>query len=223
MRRTTSAERSAALLLCAARAGRGPASPARFPGATFVGARFGGAILDAPAAAARSRSTSIGPTDVTSGGRRTRATSPPNRPTMCPGRAPSMSPVRTTRGNPRGGNVGSAAADAAGSSPPRIDHQYCHHRGGETPCPAIDFARTGSGPRSDRRTSGECAVAAANLVAAIATLPIGDGRGRDSGGPGRRNRRAADWPRLTPLRSPEPGPPSSLSRSSVICSRIRDA
>jgi len=103
-----------------------------------------------------------------------------------------MSPVRTTRGSPRGGNVGSAAADAAGSSPPRIDHQYCHHRGGETPCPAIDFARTGSGPRSDRRTSGECAVAAANRVAAIATLPIGDGRGRDSGGPGRRNRRAAD-------------------------------
>jgi hypothetical protein len=196
IRRTTPAERSAALALGAPGAGRDPASPdllvgARSPGARFVGARFAGA-------AARSRSTSIGPTEVTSGGRRTRTTSPPSRPTMCPGRAASPAPVRTTRGRPRGGNVGNTAADEPGdaaaadvSSPPRSDHQYCHHRGGCTPW-LTGRARTGSGPRSDRRTSGECAVAAANRVAAIATEPIGDGRERLSGGPGRRKWRATD-------------------------------
>jgi hypothetical protein len=210
MRRTTLAEKSAALVPRAAGAGRGPASPARFPGAG-----------PKTAAATRSRSTSIGPTDVTSGGRRTRTTSPPRRPAMPPGRGPSASPVRTTRGNPRGGSAGKTEAAAAGAGPAtssglRDDHHCCHQRGGCTP-PASGRGRTDSGPRSDRRTSGECAVAAANLVAAKATLPIGDGRGRDSGGPGRRNRRATATPRL-----PAPGPPApGPAPPSLICSRTR--
>jgi hypothetical protein len=133
MRRTTSAEKPAALLpLDAVCAGRVPASPARFPdgprsvptadgarcaGPRFAGARFAGVgtRLAGAGAAERSRSTSIGPTDVTSGGRRTRTTSPPSRPTMCPGRAPADSPVRTTRGSPRGG-TGGATAGVAGLS-----------------------------------------------------------------------------------------------------------
>jgi len=210
MRRTTSAEKSAALvLLGAACAGRGPASPARFAGARSPGPRFAGARFAGAAAVDRSRSTSIGPTDVTSGGRRTRTTSPPSRPTMCPGRAPSSEPVRTTRGSPRGGSTGAASAAGAGASSPRIDHQYCHQRGGCTPWPSWRV-RIGSGPRSDRRTSGECAVAAANRVAAIATLPIGDGRERVSGGPGRRKWLATVRPRVASA------PPS------LICSRIRD-
>jgi len=207
MRRTTLAEKSAVLALCAASAGRGPASPARFPGARSPGERFDGPRC---AAVVRSRSTSIGPIDVTSGGRRTRTTSAPIRSAMCPGRGPSARPARTTRGNPRGGTGGAGvAAVETASSWLCADHQYCHQRGGCTPWPALRV-RIGSGPRSDRRTSGECAVAAANRVAAIATLPIGDGRGRVSGGPGRRNRRATSWPRLA-------SPPS------VICSRTRDA
>jgi hypothetical protein len=234
MRRTTFAERSAALWLEAAGPGCGPAGPvwparspgarspgarspaarsrgARSRGARAVGGRFAGPRAAGAAAATRSRSTSIGPTEVISGGRRTRATSPPIRSAICPGPGPSEMPERTTRGKPRGGktdNAGVAAGAAAASSEPREDHQYCHHLGGCTPCPT-GRARTVSGPRSERRTSGECAFAAANRVAAIATDPIGDGRGRVSGGPGRRNRRATDWPRL-------PSP------SSLICSRTRD-
>jgi len=215
MRRTTFAEKSAALVpLGAAGAGRGPASPARLPGARSPGPRLAGARFAGAAAVDRSRSTSIGPTDVTSGGRRTRTTSPPRRPTMCPGRAASAAPVRTTRGNPRGGTTGGAAAAESATADvscwlPCADHQYCHHRGGCTPWPTWRV-RMGSGPRSDRRTSGECAVAAANRVAAIATLPIGDGRERVSGGPGRRKWLATVRPRVASA------PPS------LICSRIRD-
>jgi hypothetical protein len=100
---------------------------------------------------------------------------------------------RTKVGKPRGGKATGLGVSFA----PNVG---CHHLGGRTATsPDSAVGRTNefdAGPCRLRLMAGGRAMPATNRIDALATLPMSAGRGRPSGGPGRRKCAAAARPTM---------------------------
>lgn len=174
--------------------------PCSFPGRDPLG-RAGGA--DAERRIRASVAVIIRPAARTSSCTRTLIVWPRRRARTPPGArggSPSAGIRCTARGRPRGSETSSA--------PPPTRATRDHQRGGATSAPAPGRATDGpdAGPMSARRTPTGRPVPSAKRADADASDPIGAGRSRPGGGPGRRQRRPIARPNRVRVSSSGSGP-----------------